>query len=213
MSLGILGGTFNPVHLAHLRIAEEVAEVLALERVLFLLSAAPPHKAGDVAPASQRLEMLLRATASNPAFEVSRIELEREGPSYTLDTLRELGRRHPGRRLWFILGSDAFAELDSWHRPEELIAAASFAVVERPGRGAADLDGLLPASLRPHYRRGPRGLEHAAGQEVRCVPVTPLGISASELRRRLRRGASIRYLVPDSVLEHIEKHHLYGGAP
>lgn len=209
MSLGILGGTFNPVHLAHLRTAEEVREALALDRVIFVPASVPPLKHEGVAPAEHRVEMLRLAVAENPSFEVSELELEREGPSYTVDTLRELGARNPGERLWFIVGTDALAELERWHRPRELLGLASFAVVQRPGHGTAPLDVLLPASLAREVRPTATGLEHASGQEIRAIPTTPLTISASDVRRRVSRGASIRYLVPEPVIDHIRKHHLY----
>lgn len=209
MSLGILGGTFNPVHLAHLRVAEEVREGLGLERVLFVAAADPPHKRRDIAPFEHRLEMLGLATAANPAFEICDLEGRREGASYTLDTLRELGARHPHRRLWFILGSDAFELLDTWHRPAELFALASFAVVARPAHDGRPLGELLPAKLGNHFRPTRLGLEHSSGQEIRLVPTTPLAISASDLRARVARGASLRYLVPDGVADYIQKHGLY----
>lgn len=209
MSLGILGGTFNPIHLAHLRVAEEAREALALERVLFIPSADPPHKTRGLAPASHRLAMARLATASNPAFEVQDLELRRPGPSYTVDTLRELRAAHPGRRLWFVIGADAFAELETWHRPDELLALASLAVIPRPGSAERPLADLLPPQLRKGLRATPSGLEHPSGQEVRAVPVSALAISATDLRWRVARGASIRYLVPDSVADYIEKHGLY----
>lgn len=209
MNLGILGGTFNPVHVAHLRVAEEVREALALDRVLFVPSADPPHKSRDLASATHRLEMTLRATASNPAFEVLDLELHRRGPSYTVDTLRTLSERHTGARLWFVIGTDAFREIDTWYAPERLFELASFAVMPRPGAETRDLAALLPKPLRTAFRATPHGLTHASGQEVRGVAVSALAVSATDIRRRIARGASIRYLVPDVVLEYIEKHHLY----
>ena len=211
MSLGVLGGTFNPIHLAHLRVAEEVREALGLERVLFVPSADPPHKAAGLTAAHHRLEMTQLATVSNPCFEVADVELRRSGPSYTVDTLRELAALHSGRRLWFILGSDTFEELDSWHRPELLFDCASFAVVQRPGHGGQPLAALLSPRLARNFRPTPLGLEHESGQEVRSVPVLPLAISATDIRRRIARGASVRYLVPDPVIDYIEKNRLYGG--
>jgi nicotinate-nucleotide adenylyltransferase len=191
VSLGILGGTFDPIHVAHLRIAEEVREALALERVLFVPAADPPWKRAS-APFADRLEMVRIAVASNPSFEASDLEAGRPGPSYTVDTLEALRARFPDRRLWFIVGADAFAEIDRWHRAGRLLELASFAVVERPGS---------PDDL---------AAESARGAEVRRVRVPLLEISASDLRRRAARGASLRYLVPDAVIDYIEKHHLYG---
>ena len=209
MTLGVFGGTFNPVHFAHLRVAEEVREGLGLTRVLWVPAADPPHKRGDVAPAKHRLEMVRLATATNPCFEVLDLELAREGPSYTVDTLRELQKRHPDAHLWFVIGTDAIEEIDTWSRPDEVFEIASVAVVSRPGRPRVPLEAHLPRRLAAPFREGPSGLEHRSGHELRLVPVSSLEISASDVRRRVERGASIRYLVPEPVIEYIDKHHLY----
>ena len=208
MSLGILGGTCNPVHVAHLRLGEVARERLGLERVLFVPAGDPPLKAKGISPAVDRLEMVRRAVASNPCFEVLDLEVRREGPSYTVETLRELSRRHPSETLWFILGSDALAEIERWAEAEALFGLASFAVVERTG-GTAPLRGLLAPSLAAGFREGTEGLIHESGNELRQLEFAPLGSSASDLRRRVARGESIRYLVPDEVIEYIDKHQLY----
>jgi nicotinate-nucleotide adenylyltransferase len=153
------------------------------------------------------------ATSSNPAFEVLDLELRRPGPSYTVDTLRELRAAHPGQRLWFLIGADAFAELETWHRPGELLELASLAVLPRPGSAERPLASLLPEHLRQPLRATRAGLEHPSGEEIRGVAVSALAISASDLRRRVACGASIRYLVPDSVADYIEKHGLYQEDP
>ena len=145
MKLGILGGTFDPIHLAHLRIAEEVRLALELDRVFFVPASNPPHRPGPVAAAADRLEMVRIATASNPAFEVSDLELRREGRSYTVDTLRAVSARHPGSELWFIIGSDAVAEIDSWREPDEVLRLARFAIVSRPGSPDLTLASLCTA--------------------------------------------------------------------
>lgn len=209
MNLGVFGGTFNPVHVAHLRVAEEVREALGLERILWIPSADPPHKRSELAPAPHRLEMVRIATASNPTFEVLDLELAREGRSYTVDTLSDLHRRFPDRRLWFLIGADALDEIQSWHDPERLFALASFAVFDRPGSGRAPLEQRL-GPLGARFRRGALGLEHPCGTELREVAVSQLEVSASDLRRRIARGASVRYLIPDAVLDYIRKHRLYG---
>jgi nicotinate-nucleotide adenylyltransferase len=186
--IGILGGTFDPIHLAHLRIAEEAREALALSRVLFVPAGDPPWKHGLAAPFRDRLEMVRLATAPNAAFEASELEGARSGPSYTVDTLRELTRRLPGSRLWFILGADAFAGIASWHQAQALFGLAAFCVFARPG---------FEVSRPP------------VGCEVRVLRGTALEISASDIRARAARGASLRYLVPDAVIDYIEKHRLY----
>lgn len=209
MSLGVLGGTFDPVHYAHLRLAEEMREALALERVLLIPAAVPPLKTVAPAAAAHRLEMLRRAVASDPTLQVLDLELKREGPSYTVDTLRELHQLYPGERLWFLLGVDALHELGSWREPEALFELASFAVVERPSHSSQPLERLLPPELAARFRPGSAGLEHPSGHELRWVPFPRLEISASEIRQRIARGASVRHLVPDAVIEYIDKHSLY----
>jgi len=213
VSLGVLGGTFNPIHFAHLRLAEEIREALELERVLFVPAAQPPLKPQGVAPAADRLEMVELATASNPVFDVLDLELHREGPSYTVDTLAELGRRFPGQPLWFVMGSDALAELALWRQPETLVSLANLAIVQRPGEPQVDPGALLPNDLRVQFAPGPGGLVHESGRELRVIATTELSLSATDIRERVARGASIRYLVPDSVCEYIAKHRLYEEGP
>lgn len=211
MSLGVFGGTFNPVHLAHLRLAEAAREALALERVLFIPSADPPHKSHDLASAAQRLEMVELAIASNPSFEALDLELRRAGPSYSIDTLHALSELYPGQALWFLMGTDTLAELDTWREPEALFGLANIAVVGRPGSTRRSLESLLPGRLAAGFVAGPDGLQHGSGHEIRSVAFSPLDISASDIRRRIGRGASIRYLVPDAVAEYIDKNRLYEG--
>lgn len=208
MRVGVLGGTFNPIHLAHLRLAEEMREALALERVLLVPAGDPPLKGRGIAPAAQRLALVRLASASNPALEVCDLEVRRAGPSYSVDTLTELRAQLPSAELWFIVGADTLRDLEAWREPERLFSLAHFAVATRPGHPGSARD-LLPASLARAFRDGPRGLVHASGNELRQVPFTPLAISASDIRRRIACGASIRYLVPDEVTEYIRKHHLY----
>lgn len=208
MRLGVLGGTFNPIHFAHLRLCEELRESLGLDRVLLIPAGQPALKRGDVAPAEHRLEMARRATASNPALEVDDLEVRRAGTSYTVDTLATLRARQPDAELWFLVGADTLPELESWREPARLFELASFAVATRPGY-VAPLRELLPRALAAPFRDGLRGLVHASGNELRAVAFTPLEISASDIRRRAARGESIRYLVPDEVREYIAKHRLY----
>ena len=211
MKLGVLGGTFDPIHLAHLRLAEELREALALDRVVLVPAGDPPLKPG-VTPARHRLEMVRRACASNPGLEVDDLEIRRAGPSYTVDTLAALRAQRPGVELWFLLGADALADLAAWHEPARLLELANFAVATRPGY-VRPLRELLPRALAGPFRDatlgGRPGLLHANGNQLRAVPFTPLEISAREIRRRAAAGESIRYLVHDDVREYIAKHHLY----
>jgi nicotinate-nucleotide adenylyltransferase len=196
--IGLLGGTFDPIHLGHLILAEEARLSLSLDRVLFIPAGTPWRKAGrEISPAADRLTMVSRAIASNPSFEVSRVELNREGPTYTVDTLQtlrmELGE---GVRLWFILGADALLDLPHWKDPARILAAARLAVAAREGSPALDLsrlEALIPGlRLRLDY-----------------VPMPGVGVSSSELRRRLSEGISTRYWLPAEVERYAREHRLY----
>lgn len=208
MSVGVLGGTFDPIHHAHLRLAEVAAEALGLERVLLVPAGDPALKPAGSAPAAHRLEMTRLAAAANPRFEVADLEILRPGPSYTVDTLRELRDRFGGTEPWFLLGVDALATLDRWREPQRILELASLAVAPRPGFPGDPFDAL-PAALATAYRRGERGLVHGSGRELRSIPLCELDISSTDLRRQIARGRSIRYLVPDTVIEYIEEHRLY----
>jgi nicotinate-nucleotide adenylyltransferase len=214
---GVFGGTFNPVHVAHLRAAEEVVEALGLVRMLFVPSAGPPHKpaaAGDpIAPAPLRLAWLREAVADNPRFEVDPLEIERGGTSYSVHTLRALAGRLAPERPVFVIGWDAFLEIDTWKEPEALFLLADFAVMTRPPVSGASLRGSLPSCLREVARVAAdgRSASHGAGGGwIRLVPVTPLDVSASEIRRRLREGRSVRYLLPERVHDAVVKSGVYG---
>lgn len=195
MRLGILGGTFDPIHFAHLFIAEEARARHALDRVVFVVSALPPHKArGDMALAAHRFAMARLATAANPAFECSRMELDRPGPSYTFDTLTALRAAPPEAELFFITGSDTIPEIPTWHRSEELVRLTHFISAERPGYSADYAEQGLPAELV---------------SRVLPLPTIHLDISSTGLRRRIHAGLPIRYLTPDTVVEYIAAHGLY----
>lgn len=206
--VGVLGGTFNPIHVGHLRAAEEVVEALGLARMLFVPSAQPPHKdagARDViAKPEQRLAWTRLAIRGNPRFEVDPIELERGGRSYLIDTLRELGGRLAPERPVFVLGRDAFEEIDGWRDPQELFALAHFAVTTRPPLRAGNLAEWLPACIRAEVDVAPDGREarhRRAGTWIRPLEVSALDVSASDIRARLRAGRSVRYLLPEEVRE------------
>jgi nicotinate-nucleotide adenylyltransferase len=210
--LGVFGGTFDPIHVAHLRCAEEAREQLGLDRVLFIPSASPPHKGGRaVASARDRLAMVRRAVARNPGFEVSPMELERRGRSYTVDTLRVLRERLPDTRLVLLLGLDAFREIGTWKEYEALFVLADMAVFSRPGHRSSNLRALLPIAARGSfcYSRSRRRLEHRSGNQVIFLDVTALDISATAIRRRAAQGRTIRYLVPPGVERYVSEHRLY----
>ena len=199
MRIGILGGTFDPIHYGHLILAEEAWARLELDRVLFVPAREPPHKLLQPgSPAADRLYMVRLSIASNPHFDVSDIELERPGPSYTVDTLallrQELG---PQAELYFLMGLDSLVNLPTWHNPEGIIALAHLAVARRPGY-AADLQRLeqvLPGiTERTHF-----------------LDIPEIGIASHDLRRRVREGLPIKYQVPEAVEEYIYARGLYRG--
>jgi len=195
VNLGVMGGTFDPVHLGHLAVAEEAREVLDLERILFVPAGQPPHKpAGEVTSIEHRLAMVELAIADNRAFELSRIEVDRPGPSYTVDTLETLAAA--GDRVTVILSAETFAELPTWHEPWRLFEAARVAVAPRWGYPAPDPDWLAATfpgrEDRVSYLEGPR-----------------LGVSSTALRARVAAGRSIRYLVPQLVAAYIAANNLY----
>ena len=187
MATGVFGGSFDPVHHGHLIAAERAAEALGLDTVLLVPCARQPLKAGaPAATPEQRVAMLRAATAGHPSFAVETGELERPAPSYTVDTMRELRRRWPDRRLVLIMGADAAAQLPRWRAPDEVARLAEIAVLTRPG--APEVASAL----------------------VRHVVATPaIEISASEIRARCLAGKSIRYLVPEAVAAYIAQHRLY----
>lgn len=211
-----MGGTFNPVHLAHLRIAEEARELCALDRVVFIPAADPPHKplAGEV-PFTRRFEMVRLAIAGNPAFEMSDIEGRRGGKSYSIDTIASFRAEHPGAGLFFIIGSDSFLEIGMWHRYAEIFRQCSLIVVERPGCPVADPSAALPVAIRGEfsYNAASRRLEHGSGEQVHFLRGCPLAISSTEIRHLAAAGHSITYLVPPAVEAYIKEQRIYTECP
>lgn len=191
--LGILGGTFDPIHYGHLAIAEEAAEVFALDRVLFIPAGMPPHKRGERAGAAHRLRMVELAIAGNARFALSRVEIDRPGPSYTADTLRLLRADYPAAAFYLIMGADMALEFHAWRDPDGILAQAQVIAATRPG---FDLAGLaaLPTAGRFHLMDAPG-----------------LYISSTDLRARLRAGRGIRYLLPEAVAEYIRRERLYSA--
>ncbi len=211
MKLGLLGGTFNPIHLAHLRIAEEAREAAGLDQVLFIPAADPPHKplAGDVS-FELRAAMVQWAIAANPAFGFSDIEARRGGKSYTVDTLTALRTARPGDELHFIIGSDSFLELGLWHRYAAIFPLASLIVLERPEKAITGPLEQLPELVRDQFvQESGNLLRHSSGTSIRFVIGTRLDISSSQLRERIARQQSIRYLVPPEIETFITQKGLY----
>ncbi len=208
--VGVLGGTFDPVHLGHLRAAEEFAALAGLDRVLLVPCAIPPHRdQPPVASPGDRLEMIGLAVRGNPRLAACDHEVRRGGTSFTVDTLRELARARPGGSLALAMGSDAFREFGLWRDPEGIAALADLWVLARPGSPVPDLLSPLPPSLRKAYRREGEVLRHPAGTVLRSAAVTALDISSSGIRASAAAGRTIRYLVPDPVRSFIEERGLY----
>ncbi len=186
--IGVMGGTFDPIHHGHLVAASEVAQSFDLDEVIFVPTGEPWQKK-RVTAGEHRYLMTVIATASNPRFTVSRVDLDREGPTYTIDTLRDLKLERPGAELFFITGADAIAQILSWRDHDELWELAHFVAVSRPGH---ELDtGDLPST------------------NVSQLEVPALAISSTDCRDRVRSGDPVWYLVPDGVVQYIAKHHLY----
>lgn len=211
-AIGILGGTFDPIHLGHLRPALEVYEALGLDEVRLVPCHVPPHRRRPYTEAADRLRMVELAADGQVGFAVDRRELERQGPSYSFDTLHSLrGELGPRTALCLVMGMDAFAGLPSWHRWDELIELAHIVVTHRPGSPASsDIElGDWLDSVRTDDMEAIRGRPHG---NVWFCPVTQLDISATDIRRRIRSGKSARYLLPDSVWSYIRKRGLYAEA-
>lgn len=199
--IGLLGGSFNPPHIGHLVCAQEALLQLELDRVDLVPVHAPPHKALEAEPGVEvRVELCRRAVAGDPRLGVSRVDADRPGPSYTVDTLRELHERAPEAQLIFIVGGDMAHSLPTWHDPEGVLALAELGVAEREDVRRADIVSRVS---------GLRGAER-----LRFFDMPRIDVSSSLIRRRVAAGLPIRYLVPDGVAQHIERSGLYRvGAP
>ena len=198
--LGILGGTFDPPHYAHLILAQHAYEELHLDRVLFVPAGIPPHKDITRTPVEDRLAMLRLAVDERPEFSISRVDVDRPGPHYTIDTVRILQDNHPDSELFFIMGGDVFRDLPNWDRPQELFATCKIAVavMRRPGVDGHDLRSDMHEDVIP-------GL-----QEYTIMLHSPLvEFSSTEIVDRLAQGRSVRYMVPPEVIEYIDTHGLY----
>ncbi|TXT22925.1 MAG: nicotinate-nucleotide adenylyltransferase [Planctomycetota bacterium] len=199
--LGIYGGSFDPVHLGHLLLAETCRETCDLDRVLFLPCGQSPHKPnGAVASGNQRAEMLEFAVAGDPRFGVCRIELERSGPSFTVETLRQLRVEQPDSELFFLMGADSLSDLPLWREPYAILELATIVAVNRGQRPPPDL-ATLEARLGSTVR-----------ERVRLVTMPAIELSATEIRERARTGRSLRFRVPRAVEEYIRQHGLYRNA-
>lgn len=192
--VGIMGGTFDPIHHGHLVAASEVASLFALDEVIFVPTGEPYQKSDrQVSAAEHRYLMTVIATASNPRFWVSRVDIDREGPTFTVDTIRDIAAQRVGAELFFITGADALAQILSWKDSEDVLRLAHFVGVTRPGYELSD--------------------EHLPHRSVTLLDVPALAISSSDCRDRVQAGHPVWYLVPDGVVQYINKHRLYRAAP
>lgn len=195
--VGIFGGTFDPIHLGHLIVAETLMDEFLLDRVVFIPAAVPPHKLGqEISDARHRYMMTMLAICSNPQFQASDMEMRRTGPSYSRDTLAELIREHGGEtEFYFIVGADSVASLHTWNRIEELLSMCHFIGASRPG--------CMPDMEEIRRRFGP------LAEKIHCLETPELEISSTDIRERIRQGKTVRYIVPEAVEQYIYKERLY----
>ncbi len=209
--IGLFGGTFNPIHLGHLRGAEEIREAFSLREVIFIPASLPPHKEKEsVIEAHHRMEMVRLATASNPYFSTSEIELKREGKSYTIDTLQYFREKYPNP-LFFILGKDAFVEIETWKDFKQLFSLSNFIVMTRPKGKKTFSSDPLPKALVPLFKYDPKrgGWHHPSGHTLYFREISYLEISSTKVRELIERGESVKYLIPSEVESYIRENGLY----
>ena len=213
-SIGVLGGTFDPIHFAHLRLAEEVAEAFMLNTVRLIPSANPPHRITPSAPAEDRLKMVeLALDRANKKLVPDGRELNRGGKSYMVDTLKQLRTEHPNASISLILGTDAFIELMTWHEWQQLFSLANIIVASRPNLPLSELETNLEKKLALEYearKRHDRDLLHSSKNGlIFTYEFTSLEVSGTSLRRRIQHKQSLKYLLPDNVINYIQNHNLY----
>jgi nicotinate-nucleotide adenylyltransferase len=211
MKIGIFGGTFNPIHFAHLRIVEEIRETFALSKVFFVPAATPPHKPlADDLSFAERLKMVHLAVQGNPHFTVSDVEGQREGKSYSIDTLRVFREMFPGDEFFFIMGSDSFADFRSWKNYSAIFSCCNIVTISRPGTRIS-LHQALPVDIAHEfcYHESQNRLSHRSGYSVYSIEGTQLDISSTAIRSLIRQGKSIKYLLPVTVEQYIKQQRFY----
>lgn len=215
MKIGLMGGSFDPVHAGHLRAAEEISEKLALDQVIFIPALISPHKSSEtMADSTHRINMLDLSVKGNPRFKVSDMELRREPPSYTIDTLRALSGSNPQNEYYFIMGSELFAGIDTWKEFTELFNHSSFVVLRRPGYDLPDSAAPIPLALGNDFRysynnKGMEVFAHTSSNELFFVDIAGIRVSSTEIRELARRGNSLKYLVAREVERYIAENSLY----
>ncbi len=214
MKWGLFGGTFDPIHLGHLRCAEEIREIFDLDRIIFIPAARQPLKTDrEITPFHHREKMIKLCAEENPSFSVSDIESQREGESYSIDTVKHFLSHSPETpELYFIMGQDAFNGIRMWKEWKQLLSLCKFVVMTRPGYEARSLSGILPPDFASQfdYDRDTDGFKGPAGHFIYFRKLTFLDISSTNIRIRVNREQSITYLVPDSVCRYIRENSLYG---
>lgn len=196
MKIGILGGTFNPIHIGHLIMAEYIRESIPLDKVIFIPVGEPPHKK-HTERSEDRFNMVKIAIESNPFFDISSIEMDRKGSSYTIDTIKQLDTIYPEDKLYFIIGADSLLDIMNWHKAEKLLQIVDFIVV---GRNSLDKD---------HIVKNIENLTSKYGANIIFLETPSIEVSSTEIRKRVKEHKSIRYLVPNSVREYIIERNLY----
>ncbi|MBS4537159.1 nicotinate-nucleotide adenylyltransferase [Clostridium sp. D2Q-11] len=198
IKIGLMGGTFNPIHIGHLVMAEEIRKGFGLDKVLFIPTGNPPHKLIEGQVSSEdRYIMTLLATASNEHFEVSDIETKRIGTSYTVDTIKELKEIYPMAEFYFITGADAILEIETWKNTKELLDSCKFIAATRPGYNMNEL------------KSGIQKLEKKYNRQISSLSIAPIDLSSTDIRKRLKVGKTVKYMIPDSVINYINKKNLY----
>lgn len=209
--IGLFGGTFNPVHLGHVRAAEEIRETCGLSKIIFIPAHIPPHKKNRITSARQRCDMVKLAIAGNPFFEVSEVELQRQASSYSFETIDYFNNAcNRSSELFFIMGLDAFKEIQTWKRYPDFFSACNFIIMSRPGVMTGDPGSIIPRNIAADFffNDSQRCYVHTSGFKIFFCQISLLDISSTDIRRRYSAGQSIKYLVPESVESYIAEHGL-----
>lgn len=204
MRTGIMGGTFDPIHIGHLYLAHEAKEVLGLDRIIFIPSGVGPHKAASETPKHIRLEMVTRAIKEYPYFDVSDMEISRSGYSYTIDSFKALKKKYPKDTFFFITGADAFLTVDSWKDYMSLVRGMHFVAAYRP------IQTMDESTTMENLQILIEQLEAKGAKSISALPILGLDISSSDLRKRIATGRHVNFLIPPSIISLIEEHKLYG---
>ena len=215
--IGLFGGSFNPVHLGHLRAAEEIRELLSLDKVIFIPTSVHPLKqSSNIPDGKKRFQMLKLAIRDNPDFEVSEVELKREGPSYTIDTLKYYSNRYKNNQFYFIIGNENLASIDRWKQYEDLFRYSNFAVIKRPGVKSGKGNSPLPLKLKRTFKlkKSQKDItiyEHKSSKKLIFLNIRGIRISSTRVRKLIREKKSVKYFIPNNLNTYILKNNLYIG--